>query len=115
MKTWQIVPIAVLASSLLVHTQWLKHPTPGVPRTPDGKPNLSAPVPRTADGKPDFSGIWQLEPRPCGPEGCGDYPPAPEFQNFGANLAGGLPYQAWAAELVKERSGHFGCHGPTQQ
>ena len=39
--------------------QWLKLPTPGIPRLPDGKPNLTAPAPRTADGKPDFSGLWQ--------------------------------------------------------
>jgi hypothetical protein len=112
MKIRHLVSVVVVASSLSVHAQWLMHPTPLVPRTPDGKPNLSAPAPRTADGKPDFSGIWQLEPRPCGPEGCGDYPAAPEFQNFGANMAGGLPYQSWAAELVKERSAHFGKDDP---
>jgi hypothetical protein len=39
--------------------QWLKYKTPGIPRTADGKPNLSAPAPRTADGKPDLSGLWQ--------------------------------------------------------
>ena len=39
--------------------QWFGFKTPGVPRLPDGRPNLSAPVPRTADGKPDLSGIWQ--------------------------------------------------------
>jgi hypothetical protein len=38
--------------------QWLNYKTPGVPRLPDGKPDLSAPAPRTADGKPDLSGIW---------------------------------------------------------
>ena len=38
--------------------QWLKYPTPGVPHSADGKPNLSAPAPRTPDGKPDLSGIW---------------------------------------------------------
>jgi hypothetical protein len=37
--------------------QWLKYPT-GIPRLPDGKPDLSAPAPRGADGKPDLSGIW---------------------------------------------------------
>src|SRR6476659_460805 len=39
--------------------QWLNLPTPGIPRTADGKPNLTAPVPRTPDGKPDLSGVWQ--------------------------------------------------------
>jgi hypothetical protein len=39
--------------------QWLNFPTPGIPRTADGKPNLTAPTPRTAEGKPDFSGLWQ--------------------------------------------------------
>jgi hypothetical protein len=39
--------------------QWISYPTPGIPRTPDGKPNLSAPAPKTPDGKPDLSGIWE--------------------------------------------------------
>src|SRR6202050_2863297 len=41
------------------HGQWINYPTHGIPRTADGKPNLSAPAPKTADGKPDFSGIWE--------------------------------------------------------
>ena len=41
--------------------QWLEHKTPGIPRTPDGKPDLSAPAPRTADGKVDLSGLWLPE------------------------------------------------------
>jgi hypothetical protein len=40
--------------------QWLNYPTPGIPRTADGKPNLSAPAPRTADGKPELSGMWNI-------------------------------------------------------
>src|SRR5215204_1509930 len=50
-----------LLTSLLPATagaQWLDYKTPGIPRQPDGKPNLSAPAPRTADGKPDLAGIW---------------------------------------------------------
>src|SRR5215210_7391286 len=41
-----------------VGAQWLDRPTPGIPRTPDGKPNLKAPAPRGPDGKPDFNGVW---------------------------------------------------------
>jgi hypothetical protein len=54
---------ALAGSSVGAHAQWVNHPTPGIPRTRDGKPNLSAPVPR-ASGKPDLSGLWQVEPTP---------------------------------------------------
>ena len=40
--------------------QWLRQPTPGMPRTADGKPNLAAVAPRAADGHPDLTGLWQL-------------------------------------------------------
>jgi hypothetical protein len=43
------------------YAQWVNFPTPGIPRTPDGKPKLAAPAPRTADGKPDLSGVWMHE------------------------------------------------------
>jgi hypothetical protein len=54
--------VCVVASLVLLATpagaQWLNYPTPGLPRTADGKPNLSAPAPRTADGKLDLTGLW---------------------------------------------------------
>jgi hypothetical protein len=100
-----------LTLSVPAQAQWLRYPTAGAPRDASGKPNLSAPAPRTADGKPDLSGIWQLEAR-CPPEGCQDYPGAPEFANFGARIQGGLPYQTWAAALVKERSEQLGRDDP---
>jgi hypothetical protein len=62
--------IAILATSLLLFVpvslsaQWLEFPTPGIPRTADGKADLKAPVPHTVDGKPDLSGMWQPEVNP---------------------------------------------------
>ena len=53
-----------LTPSASASAQWIKHPTPGIPRTADGKPNLEAPAPRTGDGKPDLTGTWRLEPAP---------------------------------------------------
>jgi len=47
-----------LAFMPLANAQWLNYKTPGIPRTADGKPDLSAPTPRLPDGKPDFSGSW---------------------------------------------------------
>ena len=38
--------------------QWLNQPTPNIPRTADGKPDLTAPPPRVPDGQPDLSGVW---------------------------------------------------------
>ena len=55
------VSVAAFASLLCAPApaQWLNYPTRGIPRTADGKPNLSAPAPKTADGKPDLSGVWE--------------------------------------------------------
>src|SRR5436190_18257237 len=51
--------ITLLVAAIL-SGQWINEPARGVPRTRDGKPNLTAPAPRTG-GKPDFAGLWQTE------------------------------------------------------
>ena len=48
-------------TSVALPAQWPNRPTPGQARTPDGKPDLSAPAPRSADGKPDLSGVWMVK------------------------------------------------------
>jgi len=62
--------VALVFLSGAAHAQWLSYPTPGIPRLPDGRPNLSAPVPLAADGKPDLSGIWAAECSLYGRDGC---------------------------------------------
>ena len=61
MTSWKIAAAWWAAAPLFA--QWINYPTPGIPRLPDGKPNLSAPAPRTADGHPEScweSGNWSL-------------------------------------------------------
>lgn len=71
--------------------QWLNVPTPGVPRTADGKPNLNAPAPKAADGHPDLSGVWMPNTR--------------YLQDLAAAMKpGDVPYQPWAAQLTQERA-----------
>jgi hypothetical protein len=90
--------------------QWLRHPTEGVPKTADGKPDLTAATPRLPDGKPDFSGLWHAaNPNRCVPGlsrfvECGaEIGGSPLGGNLGRNLPGGLPYQPHAAKLAQSR------------
>ncbi len=53
--------IAVFVT-LSAPAQWFHYKAPGVPRLPDGRPDLSAPAPHMPDGKPDFTGLWQTDP-----------------------------------------------------
>lgn len=96
--------------------QWQPYPTAGVPRTPDGKPNLSAPAPKATDGHADFTGIWQVD-RTVGStvaDRASAKPPSTNedllavvrrspFWNLGSQFKDGLPFTPWAAELHRER------------
>lgn len=110
-----ILPATVVAAALAftvpLSAQWARYSPPNMPKTADGKPDLTAATPRTADGKPDLSGVWVNGgqgaagrraggPPPVDP----DAPPMPTFFNAGQNLPGGLPFQPWAADLRKERT-----------
>jgi len=55
-----VVSLAAVAPA--ADAQWLNYPTPNIPRTSDGKPNLAAPAPRGADGHIDLSGPWTGRP-----------------------------------------------------
>ena len=102
---------AVLSTPLFA--QWPPYPTPAVPRTSDGEPDLEGPLPRTADGKPDLSGIWDRvrsgrvgeQGRPVG-EPRTPAPGAPPFATFweiGFGFEDGLPFRPWARALKEQR------------
>ena len=84
----------LLAMCVSVAAQWPDRRDARIPRTPDGKPNLTAPAPRTAEGKPDLSGVWAIK-----------------------NYGGGLFYTTgdlkpeemlpWAAALYQQRAADF--------
>ena len=104
------VLIAIVSVPAVSIGQWLRYPTADVPRNADGTPNLTAAAPRLPDGKPDFSGLWHVAMRnPCNAalnrfSGCTEIGGSPLARDLGVNLPGGLPYQPWAAEIVKQRA-----------
>jgi hypothetical protein len=88
------IALIVVALSTPASAQWLNQPTVGLPRTADGKVNLSAPPPRTMDGKPDLSGLWtKISPK------------------YSRNIAADLKpdeIQPWARTLVEQRRENLG-------
>jgi hypothetical protein len=116
MTHFQVQVLRALVCGLLLSPltgQWISYPTAGVPRTSDGKPDLAAACPRTSDGKPDLSGLWIMQPnRNATPNFPGCEPTAEEFTNIGWSLPEGLPYQPWAADLVKTRRAEQRLHDP---
>jgi len=97
-KTPAVAAAGAIAASFIIllalpgaaSAQWVHYPSPGIPRTADGKPNLSAPAPRAPDGKPDLSGIWS--------------PDVKYLNNIAADLKPEeVPFQPWAAAVFKQR------------
>ena len=94
-----------LLTAVLIATpiaaQWVHVPTSGIPRTKDGKPNLSASAPRTREGKPDLSGIWVAA-----------------TGKYLANIAADgieIPIQPWAAAVYKEHQEQNGKGHPSER
>jgi len=95
-----IAATAVIAFTLAAPAaaQWLNYKTPGIPRTADGKPDLSAPAPKMADGKPDLSGIWRAD--------------ATGFAET-SRAQDAVKLQPWAAALTDQRKETLGRDSPS--
>ena len=91
-----LATIILLTSTTSAAAQWLSLPTPGIPRTANGKPNLTAPAPRTADGRPELTGLWR------------------SVRTTG-DLRDETKVQTWARDLRAERERNFYKDGPQFQ
>jgi hypothetical protein len=96
MKRQLVTLFWLAAAPLAAHAQWLTLSTPGIPRTADGKPDLTATAPRTADGHPELTGLW----RPAGTSG---------------DLRDESKIQAWARAARAENERTYYKDGPHMQ
>ena len=89
----------------VTQAQWVHRTTPGIPRLPNGQPNLNAPAPRTADGKPDVTA-----PAPKAADGHPDLsgvwmPNTRALQDLAVDMKpSDVPYQPWAEKVFKDRA-----------
>ncbi len=90
-----LAALALIVGTMPATAQWLDRPWPGIPRTADGKPNLTAPAPRGPDGKPDLTGVWNG--------------PVPEPRLDPANA------QPWVNDLVRQRLQEYHRARPSYQ
>jgi hypothetical protein len=100
LKGFLVVATLVVATAG-VSAQWLRIPTAGIPRTPDGKPNLVAPAPRGADGKVSIAGLWRPAARLIGD------------MRRGMKPGETVPFQPWAEALFKTRLADDAKDDPT--
>jgi hypothetical protein len=87
------------AAIAILLAQWVNVPLPNTPRTPDGKPNLTAPAPKAPDGRPDLTGVWRN-------------PNSKYLDNLAADGVA-VPFQEWAGALYRERQANFSKDRPS--
>jgi hypothetical protein len=90
-----LAALALIVGTCPAAAQWLDRPWPGIPRTADGKPNLTAPAPRGHDGKPDLTGVWNG--------------PTPDPRLDSANE------KPWVSDLVRQRQREYHKGRPSYQ
>jgi hypothetical protein len=100
-RAWLALVAAVVVTAGL-HAQWLRIPTAGIPRLPNGRADLAAPAPRTPDGRRALSGLWKPVPARLIGDVTTGLPPGQA-----------LPYQPWAEAVYKQRLANLAKDDPT--
>ena len=103
-----IVFMFVVVAWWPLSAQWPQHPTPDVPRTASGQPNLEAPPPRTPQGAPDLSGLWNYVRRPGLPAPKPDALGQPQigtsqFWDISTGLTTSIPFTPWGRDTLAKR------------
>ena len=94
--------ILLFSIGITCGAQWLNYKAPGVPRTPNGAVDLSAPAPKAIDGKPDLTGVWESAPQ--------------YFYNLANDLKPDeVVMQPWAQALQAEREAKLHQDDPLSQ
>jgi len=89
----RLTTFILLALTTPLAARWLILPTPDIPRTADGEPDLSVPAPLAADGHPDLTGLW----RP---------------QRVRSDLRDRSNLQPWVRTLIDEREKTYFADNP---
>ena len=89
----QLVTLVLLTFVTPLSAQWISLPTPGVPRTADGAPDLSGPAPRTVDGRPELTGLWRNG-------------------RVSGDLSDRSTLKPWVNALIEERASRFSADSP---
>src|SRR5437773_1985992 len=110
-----VAPVAALLFfASTASAQWMKDRAGSIPRTSDGKPNLSAPAPKAPDGKIDLSGTWLAD---SDPNGSRQNVESTSFSRYFVNIAADLkpdetPFQPWAKTVFTQRLQNDGKDSP---
>ena len=127
MRSWRLLLVPVVFAAV-APAQWLHYPTPGIARTREHKPNLTAPAPRASNGKPDLSGLWQVEATPFeelsrlfGKDIDAFSVPGDDlhtFSKYAINVFADLKPEEWpmrpkATQIIKRRAETGGSENPT--